>query len=66
VDNIKMQLVDIGWGGIGWIGLAQDRDRCGALVNKALGYRVPQNVGRFLNTCKTAWLSRRGQPLEVS
>jgi hypothetical protein len=25
VDNIKMGLIDIGWGGVDWIGLAQDR-----------------------------------------
>jgi hypothetical protein len=33
VDNIKMDLLDIGWGGVGWIGLAQDRDKWRALVN---------------------------------
>jgi hypothetical protein len=27
VDNIKMDLLDIGWGGVDWIGLAQDRDK---------------------------------------
>jgi hypothetical protein len=26
VDNIKMELGEIGWGGMDWIGLAQDRD----------------------------------------
>jgi hypothetical protein len=26
VDNIKMDLLEIGWGGVDWIGLAQDRD----------------------------------------
>jgi hypothetical protein len=25
VDNIKIDLVEIGWGGVDWIGLAQDR-----------------------------------------
>jgi hypothetical protein len=33
VDNIKMDLLEIGWGGDGWIGLAQDRDKWRALVN---------------------------------
>jgi hypothetical protein len=33
VDNIKMDLVEIGWGGVDWIGLAQDRNKCRALVN---------------------------------
>jgi hypothetical protein len=27
VNNIKMDLGEIGWGGVDWIGLAQDRDR---------------------------------------
>jgi hypothetical protein len=27
VDNIKMDLLQIGWGGVDWIGLAQDRDK---------------------------------------
>jgi hypothetical protein len=26
-DNNKMDLLEIGWGGVDWIGLAQDRDK---------------------------------------
>jgi hypothetical protein len=33
VDNIKMDLLEIGWVGVDWIGLAQDRDKWRALVN---------------------------------
>jgi hypothetical protein len=33
VDNIKMDLLEIGWGGVDWIGLSQDRDKWRALVN---------------------------------
>jgi hypothetical protein len=33
VDDIKMHLRDIGWGGMGWIILAQGRDQWRALVN---------------------------------
>jgi hypothetical protein len=33
VDNIKMALREIGWGGIDWTDLAQDRDQWRALVN---------------------------------
>jgi hypothetical protein len=36
-DNIKMDLREIGWGGMDWIDLAQDRGRWRALVNKVLG-----------------------------
>jgi hypothetical protein len=33
VDNIKMDLVETGCGGVDWIHLAQDREKWGALVN---------------------------------
>jgi hypothetical protein len=36
VDNIRMDLRDIGWLGVDWIGLAQDRDRWRALVNAVM------------------------------
>jgi hypothetical protein len=41
VNNIKMDLVDVGWGDWDWIGLAQDRDGWRALVNSVLNLRVP-------------------------
>jgi hypothetical protein len=41
VDNIKMDLGDMGWGGVGWIGLAQDRSKRRALVNAIMNLRVP-------------------------
>jgi hypothetical protein len=41
VDNIKMYLLEIGWGGLDWIGLAQDRDKWRALVNAVMKLRVP-------------------------
>jgi hypothetical protein len=40
-DNIRMDLREIGWGGIDWIDLAQDRDRWRALVNTVMNLRVP-------------------------
>jgi hypothetical protein len=40
VDNIRMNLVEVGWGGVDWIGLAQDRNRWRALVNSVLNLRV--------------------------
>jgi hypothetical protein len=41
VDNIKMYALEIGWGVVDWIGLAQDRDKWRALVNVAMKLRVP-------------------------
>jgi hypothetical protein len=41
VDNIKMDLLEIGWGGVDWIGLAHDRDKGRALVNTVMNLRVP-------------------------
>jgi hypothetical protein len=39
--NIKMDLKEIGWDGVDWIEMAQDRDQWGALVNTVLNRRVP-------------------------
>jgi hypothetical protein len=41
VDNIKMYLRDIGWGGMDWIDLAQDKDHWRALVNMVMNFQVP-------------------------
>jgi hypothetical protein len=41
VDNINMDLVGLGWGGVDWIGLAQNREKWRALVNAVLNFQVP-------------------------
>jgi hypothetical protein len=41
VDNIKMDLRGVRWGGMDWIDLAQDRDRWRALVNTVMNLGVP-------------------------
>jgi hypothetical protein len=41
VDNIRMDLGEVGWSDVDWIGLAQDRNRWRALVNSVLNLRVP-------------------------
>jgi hypothetical protein len=41
VDNIKIDLREIGWDGVDWINLVQDRDQWKALVNAVINLRVP-------------------------
>jgi hypothetical protein len=41
VDNSKLDLREIGWDGMKWIDLAEDRDWWRALVNTVMNLRVP-------------------------
>jgi hypothetical protein len=41
VDNIKMDVREIGWDDMDWIDLAQDRDQWRALVETVMNLRVP-------------------------
>jgi hypothetical protein len=41
IDNIEMDLLEIGVSVVDWIGLAQDRYRWRALVNSVMKLRVP-------------------------
>jgi hypothetical protein len=61
VDNINMDLREIGWGDMDWIDLAEDRDKWRALVNKVMNLRVPYNAGNFLSSCTIGGFSRRAQ-----
>jgi hypothetical protein len=45
VDNIKIDLREIGWGGVNWIDLVQDRDQWRALVNMVMNLRVHEILG---------------------
>jgi hypothetical protein len=41
VGNVKMDVREMGWGGMDWIDLVQDRAQCIALVNTAMNFRSP-------------------------
>jgi hypothetical protein len=41
VNNFKMYLTAIGWGGMDWIDLAQDRDQQRVLVNMVMNLQIP-------------------------
>jgi hypothetical protein len=40
-DNIRMDLQEVGYGGMDWIGLAQDRNRLLTIVNAVMNLRIP-------------------------
>jgi hypothetical protein len=47
VDNIKMDLGEVGWGDVDWIGLAKDMDQWRTLVNTVINLQVPYNFRKF-------------------
>ena len=59
VDNIRMDLQEMGCGYMDWIGLTQDRDRWRTLAIAVMNLRVPWNAGNFLTNCKPVSFSRR-------
>jgi hypothetical protein len=61
MENIKMNVREIGWSVMGWISLAQDRDLWRAVVNTIMNLRVPKNSGKFLSSCTVGGFSRRSQ-----
>jgi hypothetical protein len=64
VDNIKMDLRGIGWGGMDQMDLTQVRGRWRALVNTAMNLRVTYNVGKFSNSCTTSGNLRKAELCE--
>jgi hypothetical protein len=58
-DNIKMDLQEVGWGGMGWIDMAQDRDRWWDIVNAVMNFLVPQCAQNFFTGLKRVRFSGR-------
>jgi hypothetical protein len=52
-----MDLVEVGWGDVDWIGLAQYRNRWRALVNSVLNLWVPWNAGKLSSDLTSSGLS---------
>jgi hypothetical protein len=66
VDNIRVDLGEVGWGDVDWIGLAKDRNRWRALVNSVFNLRVPRNVGKVSSGLTSSGLSSSVQLHRVS
>jgi hypothetical protein len=66
IDNIKMDLLEMGLSVLDWIGLAQDRYRWRALVNAVMNLRVRYNAGKLSSGCTTCGLSCGTQLHRVS
>jgi hypothetical protein len=66
VDNIKLDILEIGWGGVDWIGLAQGSDKWRALVNAVINLRVTYNAGKLWSGYIIGGLSSSSQFLRVS
>jgi hypothetical protein len=49
LDNIRMDLGEVGWGDVDWIGLT--------IVNSVVNLRVSENAGKLSNDCTTGGLS---------
>jgi hypothetical protein len=52
-----MDLGEVRWGNVDWIGLAQDGNRWRALVNVITNLRVPRNAGKLSSGLTTGGLS---------
>jgi hypothetical protein len=66
VDNIRMDLGEVGWSDVDWIGLAQDRNRWRALVNSVLSLRATYNAGKLSSDLTSSGLSSSAQLHRVS
>ena len=58
MDNIRMDLQEVGCGYMDWIELAQDRDRWRTLMSAVMNLGVPRNAEN-LTSCKPVSFSRR-------
>jgi hypothetical protein len=63
---IRMDLGEVGWGDMDWIGLAKDRNRWRALVNSVLNLRAPWNAGKLSSGLASSGLSSSAQFHRVS
>jgi hypothetical protein len=61
VDNIRMDLLELGWGDVDWIGLARDTNKWRALVNSVLNLQVQYNAWKLSSVLTNGGLSSGAQ-----
>jgi hypothetical protein len=61
MDDICVDVGDIEWGGVEWIGLAQDRDKQRALVNAVMNLRGPYRARTLSSAYTTGGLLSSAQ-----
>jgi hypothetical protein len=66
VNNIRMDLGEVGWADVDWIGLAKDRNRWRALVNSVLNLRFPRIAGKLSSDLTSGDLSSSAQFHRIS
>jgi len=59
LNNIRMDLQEVGCGYMDWTGLTKDRDRWRMLLSAVMNLRVQRNAGNLLTSFKPISLSRR-------
>jgi hypothetical protein len=65
-DNIKMDLRQIGWGGMDWNNLAPDRVQWRGVVNTVMNLQVPKIFGKFFIKLSDWWFLKKGSAPWVS
>jgi hypothetical protein len=53
-DNIRLDIEEVGYGGMGWIDLVQDRDKWWELVNAAMTLQVFIKCVEFFDQLRTS------------
>jgi hypothetical protein len=66
LDNIRMDLGEVGWGDVDWSGLAQDKDGWRTHVFSVMNIRIPQNAGKLSSGLTTGGLSSSAELQRVS
>jgi hypothetical protein len=65
-DNIEMDFREIGWGGMDWIDLIENRNQWRDFVNTVTNLQVQQNIEKSLSSRATGGFSVRAQLRGVS